>query len=700
MHESLKRPLFRKRAMEVYQAKQGGKVPGFLIGGLIPPLIAGARMVGPMIGRGLATAKRLGSTPTAQKGILGLEGAGIAAGVEETKRGIQGEETIFPFMDGPATVTGGLTALIPGVSLAGKALPRAFPGSARALGAGQAMQNKFPFSIPVIPAIGLGTVASFGEGEIRGAITDEKTSRVEDPKKLEDLTKKLKELGPNKSTQDYFNVVDNFNITDKQKQSVYEKEFGFSQSDINYFRENKENTSLKKDVQAPTPVPPNQNQIQVLNDPSKMSPDEQAKIAVEYVKEQNQAKNKVDEIDKASQSNVSFKNQFNNLKNQIESVTGNGDMTNLIIAKMATGLLTGKTNQKGAAGFLDVLGQASGPAIDTAIALASQQKEFDGKLALALITSNAEGEKGLKAAQTRVYVQEVNKNDELFPIETRMIPVDVPTGRYIDSVMTPQGERLIEYTKGGTVVEPNKTLMKSLDNRMEDQTLTMKYAQIVSSTPNELIGGGALLRGFTNDLLGTAESIKGFGSVDNFRTESFNRISANIMNQDALIADGFSGKSLEKEKILQNELLEKFREESERVVNDLNTALGTGDEFKIARARLTLIDQRMPYIIANANKKQDRLTKADVDNARRTTAIYKTISDPVQIKKNYETIYADTEVQFRESFKKASANGHTRAYLTQIYSGNPVVANYEAKRLASQTKTSIKKDYRTTLEGI
>ena len=109
-----------------------------------------------------------------------------------------------------------------------------------------------------------------------------------------------------------------------------------------------------------------------------------------------------------------------------------------------------------------------------------------------------------------------------------MIPVDVPTGRYIDSVMTPEGERFIEYTKGGTVVEPNKKLLNQADSRLEDQTLTMKYAQIIMNTPNELIGGGAKIRSFTDSLLGSAESIKNFGDIDTFRAESFNKISANI----------------------------------------------------------------------------------------------------------------------------------------------------------------------------
>jgi hypothetical protein len=66
MHESLKRPLFRKKAMEVYQAKHGGEVPKYVYGALIQ----GVRAAGPFIARQFAR-------PNVQKGLLGVE-AGTA----------------------------------------------------------------------------------------------------------------------------------------------------------------------------------------------------------------------------------------------------------------------------------------------------------------------------------------------------------------------------------------------------------------------------------------------------------------------------------------------------------------------------------------------------------------------------------------------------------------------------------------------
>jgi hypothetical protein len=163
MHESLKRPLFRKKAMEVYQARQGGKVPGYVIGGLIPPIMAGVRTAGPFIARQFAR-------PNVQKGLLGIEAGTAGAGLEETRRGISGEQSIFG--DEPASVAGGLATLAyPGIGTFGRTLSKAFPGSVRAAGAGEAITRKTPF---LLPATLLGIPVGMAESQVKGAMKDEK----------------------------------------------------------------------------------------------------------------------------------------------------------------------------------------------------------------------------------------------------------------------------------------------------------------------------------------------------------------------------------------------------------------------------------------------------------------------------------------------------------------------------------------------
>jgi hypothetical protein len=54
--------------------------------------------------------------------------------------------------------------------------------------------------------------------------------------------------------------------------------------------------------------------------------------------------------------------------------------------------------------------------------------------------------------------------------------------------------------------------------------------------------------------------------------------------------------------------------------------------------RLALIEQRMKYIVANANKSEDRLTQKDIDNAAKRTQIIKYITSPRTIRLNYEQL--------------------------------------------------------------
>ena len=67
-----------------------------------------------------------------------------------------------------------------------------------------------------------------------------------------------------------------------------------------------------------TPPPTADNFTQNLGDPNKMSPDEQARVAVDQVKQMNSATKKVEKLDKEAQANASFKNQFDTLKNTIQ----------------------------------------------------------------------------------------------------------------------------------------------------------------------------------------------------------------------------------------------------------------------------------------------------------------------------------------------------------------------------------------------
>jgi len=691
MHESLKRPLFRKKAMEVYQAKQGGKVPGYVYGALIQ----GARAAGPFIARQFAR-------PTVQKGLLGVEALGAGAGLEETRRGLTGEQSIFG--EEPASVAGGLATLAyPGIGAFGRTLPKAFPGSVRAAGAGEAITRKTPFALPTAL---LGIPVGMAESEIKGAIKEEKETRLTDPKKAEELKNKLNALGPNPQIGQVFNTIDTFDLTDKQKNAAY-NQIGLTAEEIKSLRQTKpqapqpqdQKTGVVGETTSDNAVQKNMMSVMDGGNPNNMLPEEQEKLALKVVDKTNKANREIRNLEEKNKDNDDFKRQFSSLRNQIQSATGNGDMTNLILLKLASGLLTGKTTQRGVGGFLDVLGQATGPTVDTAILLANQQKEFDQSLALALIKSNADKTGGLKAESKRVYVEELNPNDDLFPVVTRLVPQNKDTGALLDVVETDQGEAFVPYTKGGKLKEPDIKAKNISDKSMRDLSVGIEFAQIVTNAPSELLGPGATVRQFMDRFSGSTQSYQSsIGGFDEFQTKSFNEISDAIINEDQF--KNLSGSSLEKAKKENNELLSKFQKESEKYTADIYKALDSGDQERIARARLGLIEQRMKYIIANANKAQDRLTAADVKNAEAKTKIYTLFGNPEQIKKDYKDLADTMNANFRKQARNYVANGGSKDYVLNMYQNVPVIQDYKIRQAKGEVKAKTKQDYKTVLGTI
>jgi hypothetical protein len=433
--------------------------------------------------------------------------------------------------------------------------------------------------------------------------------------------------------------------------------------------------------------------------PNNMSPDEQEKMALKVVDKTNKANREIKNLEEKNKDNDDFKRQFSSLRNQIQSATGNGDMTNLILLKLASGLLTGKTTQRGVGGFLDVLGQATGPTVDTAILLANQQKEFDQSLALALIKSNSEKTGGLKAESKRVYVEELNPNDDLFPVVTRLVPQNKDTGALLDVVQTDQGEAFVPYTKGGKLKEPDARAKNLSDKSMRDLSVGLEFANIVTNAPPELLGPGATVRQFMDRFSGATQSYQSsIGNFDEFQTKSFNEISDAIMNEEQF--KNLSGSSLEKAKEENNKILSQFQKESEKYTADLYKALDSGDQERIARAQLGLIEQRMKYIVANANKAQDRLTAADVKNAEARTKIFTYFDNPKQIKKNYESLAQEMNSNFRKQARNYVANGGSKDYVLNMYQNVPVIQDYKIKQAKGEVKAKTKQDYKTVLGTI
>jgi len=99
-----------------------------------------------------------------------------------------------------------------------------------------------------------------------------------------------------------------------------------------------------------------------------------------------------------------------------------------------------------------------------------------------------------------------------------------------------------------------------------------------------------------------------------------------------------------------------------------------------AYTKLALIEQRMKYIVANANKSEDRLTQKDIDNAAKRTQIIKYITSPRTIRLNYEQLREEFNEKAGSYLNQYKLNGGDEQFIQENFMDIPgVSAAYNQK---------------------
>ena len=107
----------------------------------------------------------------------------------------------------------------------------------------------------------------------------------------------------------------------------------------------------------------------------------------------------------------------------------------------------------------------------------------------------------------------------------------------------------------------------------------------------------------------------------------------------------------------------------------------------------------MQYIVANANKSEDRLTQKDIDNAKARTEIHPWIGSTKTIKKNYQSLLNELDAQFRDTIKLYQSAGGNNEFILTKYKNMPVVQEYYDKQLGVKKQDQSKQTI-NTLETI
>jgi len=398
--------------------------------------------------------------------------------------------------------------------------------------------------------------------------------------------------------------------------------------------------------------------------------------------------------------------EFNKFYERITNLTGGNDQTNnLILMKLASGMVSKKTGQTGVRGFLDVLGQAGSETTDTAMALFQKEKDRRNDLAVAYLKSKEAPKNNFAVTGKRQRVVVVDPQNGLFGLNSFDKDTFTKDGR--DAIMVPefdeQGNNVgtqwvpMQYTQY-TEVKPNPTREAKDRARLNSIGLGYKMAQEVQKLPDNVLGVRGRLSDVTEDFFGFVGGIAqeaGFEGID----QVSGRIDDVIIN-DMIYAPVFKGDTLvestEDEREETAKVAELYRKETRELFEDIRS----GDKELAQLARAKLIQTRMKYILANANKAEDRLTVADVKNAEENTQILKWFTSPQKIKSQYKALENELNSQFKAVGSSYIQGGGTPTFITSQFGYMPEVKDYINKMNTKQQNQVIQQNMTNILSGI
>jgi hypothetical protein len=253
----------------------------------------------------------------------------------------------------------------------------------------------------------------------------------------------------------------------------------------------------------------------------------------------------------------------------------------------------------------------------------------------------------------------------------------------------------------GTEFKPNQDKIAFYGYQLEENKRGSKMIDEVIAKVEEAGGPRAAFGLLSEDVFGTFDQFMSQRGMN----QTSSSIDNDIRNQ---IAKNRNYGATEKEREANSKLADKLSEQYTKDIEDAATNGGKRVFKQLQKAgivaknyrpteedlgrytKFALIEQRMKYIVANANKSEDRLTQKDIDNAAKRTQIIQFFGSPRTIRKNYENL--------RQEFKN-KAQGYVMQYKSaggteegvQYYMDVPGVKElYDQKRKEIQERKLIK----------
>ena len=321
------------------------------------------------------------------------------------------------------------------------------------------------------------------------------------------------------------------------------------------------------------------------------------------------------------------------LDQTVRSILGDrGKKTkNLLLLQLAANLISGRTDQPGFKGFLDVVGQAGQNVIPMALALERSREEDELEIKKALIASRGSEkiEYPGKAEGIVVFTDENTK-------EIKRAPYHYHKGQLYATLTDADGlnardvavnnyHRLQKFPAVKEVADLTKTI------QMYGNALTgvNQVLDIATKYPQEIGAVGSLQRLYLvgKDILAQAGGELDYSSL----RAQLNGIEEQFDAKMAMDKSMYTEKEFEKLLKAGNRLFKTAYDE----MDTAKTETGTLER----QAKLRAVQLMTSYALANILKDKDRLAVRDIERAEKLTNVFGILSSPTDI------IYAYVELK-------------------------------------------------------
>ena len=370
--------------------------------------------------------------------------------------------------------------------------------------------------------------------------------------------------------------------------------------------------------------------------------------------------------------------------------------------KLATGLLTGTTTKSGFAGFADVLGKAGGDVLDTAILLASKEKDRKASLFEAFYKAEkADKSDAITTERYTTIIPDPNAFNGVRVEERAKFKNGLDAKAVASNEIDPTtGIRLpvwIEAEYNPNAIETKKD-PKLLDERraaLNSVASSYKMADVIAKADAGTIGAPGSIKLFKEKILGSIEGIlENEITPPQYNKDVDSFINNEILGQGVRKADGtfISAKDAiaEKEKLIND--LVKQRQKSKIFFKPTPNEL----EKLVRNVRY---ETNFAYAYANSLKAEDRLTEKNLEDAKKVSKIFG-LESPDKIKEQFKQLADDANNKFAEETKRYQALGGNSAFFDQNFTFMPYYIKEKNRIGGNQRRQEIQQNLMKGVETL